>query len=149
MFETMREAEGVGLAGPQVGLEERIFVMDLSPLATEEYPSSSFTKVFINAGSERRGDLEAMEEGVSASRGYTRRSPGRMRFESTTWMRTWYLRDEVYTGYGTGYPARVRSPGWILFIDKISPLRKRMVKSKLANMEKGKVACAYKIRTAR
>ena len=38
MFETMREAEGVGLAGPQVGLEERIFVMDLSPLATEEYP---------------------------------------------------------------------------------------------------------------
>ncbi len=37
----------------------------------------------------------------------------------------------------------------VLFTDRISPLRKRMVKNKLTNMEKGKVACDYKIRTVR
>ncbi|MPN63628.1 Peptide deformylase [bioreactor metagenome] len=37
----------------------------------------------------------------------------------------------------------------IMFVDRISPLRKRMIKSKLANMEKGKVACDYKIKPVR
>ena len=38
MYETMYNSDGIGLAGPQVGLEDRIFVIDLSPLADEEHP---------------------------------------------------------------------------------------------------------------
>ena len=65
MFETMYNAEGVGLAGPQVGLEDRIFVVDLSPLADDDNPEfKDFKKVFINAHiTERTGDLEIIEEG--------------------------------------------------------------------------------------
>ena len=65
MFETMYSADGIGLAGPQVGLEERIFVVDLSPLESEEHPEfKDFKKVFINAHiSERGGELESTEEG--------------------------------------------------------------------------------------
>ena len=33
MFETMEEADGVGLAAPQVGLPIRLFCIDLTPVA--------------------------------------------------------------------------------------------------------------------
>ena len=152
MFETMRNAEGIGLAGPQVGLEERIFVMDLSPLANEEYPEfKDFTKVFINARiTERKGELEAMEEGCLSVPGIHERVPREEEIRISYLDENLERRDEVYTGY----MARVIQHEYdhldgILFIDKISPLRKRMVRSKLTNMEKGKVTCAYKIRTAR
>ena len=56
--------------------------------------------------------------------------------------------DEVYTGF----MARVIQHEYdhldgIMFTDRISPMRKRMVKSKLANMEKGKVSCHYRVKT--
>ena len=47
MFETMYNAQGVGLAGPQVGLSQRIFVVDAEPMDEENL--KGFKKVFINA----------------------------------------------------------------------------------------------------
>ncbi|PSQ72278.1 MAG: peptide deformylase, partial [Bacteroidetes bacterium QH_6_64_77] len=35
MIETMRNAAGIGLAAPQVGRTERLFVVDLTPMADE------------------------------------------------------------------------------------------------------------------
>ncbi len=152
MFETMRNAEGVGLAGSQVGLEERIFVMDLSPLANEEHPEfEDFMKVFINARiTERKGELKEMEEGCLSVPGIHEKVSREDEIRISYLDENLTPRDEVYTGY----MARVIQHEYdhmdgILFIDKISPLRKRMVRSKLANMEKGKVDCAYKIRTTR
>ena len=51
MFETMENANGVGLAAPQVGLDIRLFVVDASPLAEDEENKDleGFRKVFINA----------------------------------------------------------------------------------------------------
>lgn len=40
MFDTVAEADGVGLAGPQVGVEQRLFVVDI--------PNEGIHKVFIN-----------------------------------------------------------------------------------------------------
>jgi peptide deformylase len=152
MFETMYQADGVGLAAPQVGLEDRIFVVDLSPLADKEYPDfKDFKKAFINAHIiERRGEMESTEEGCLSIPGVHEKV---FREEE---IRIRYLdedlqpHDETYTGY----KARVIQHEYdhldgILFTDKISPLRKRMVKGKLSDMEKGKVACEYKIRTVR
>ena len=54
MFETMNAANGVGLAAPQIGLDIRLFIVDVSPMAEdEEYHSIqdellTFQKVFIN-----------------------------------------------------------------------------------------------------
>jgi len=152
MFETMYHADGVGLAAPQVGLTDRIFVVDLSPVASEEHPEfRDFKKVFINAHiTERSGEIELIEEGCLSIPGIHEKVPreGEIRIE--------YL-DELMQPHHesySGYMARVIQHEYDhldgkLFVDKISPLRKRMVKNKLAGMEKGKVVCDYKIRTVR
>ena len=77
MFETMYNADGVGIAAPQVGRDDRIFVVDLSPLASEEQPEfKDFKKVFINAHIvERSGDVEALEEGCLSIPGVHEKVP--------------------------------------------------------------------------
>lgn len=152
MFETMYNADGVGLAAPQVGREDRVFVVDLSPIASEERPEfNDFKKVFINAHIvERGGEIITLEEGCLSIPGVhekvSREDEIRIKYldEKLT------PRDEVYTGYAARVIQHEHDHlDGILFVDKVSPLRKRMNKSKLANMEKGKVACEYKIRTTR
>ncbi len=152
MFETMYNADGVGLAAPQVGREDRVFVVDLSPIASEERPEfNDFKKVFINAHIvERGGEIITLEEGCLSIPGVhekvSREDEIRIKYldEKLT------PRDEVYTGYAARVIQHEHDHlDGILFVDKVSPLRKRMNKSKLVNMEKGKVACEYKIRTTR
>ncbi|HHX31595.1 MAG TPA: peptide deformylase [Bacteroidales bacterium] len=152
MFETMYQAEGVGLAAPQIGLEDRVFVVDLSPLADEEHPEfKDMKKVFINAHiTERGGDMVVSEEGCLSIPGVhekvTREDEIRIKYLDENLQ----AQDQIYKGY----LARVIQHEYdhldgILFTDKISLLRKRMNKSKLTNMEKGKVACDYRIKTVR
>jgi len=152
MFETMYHAEGVGLAAPQVGLTDRIFVVDLAPLASEEHPEfRDFKKVFINAHiTERSGEVAMVEEGCLSLPGIHEKVPREDK------IRILYLDENLQPCdvIFEGYKARVIQHEYdhldgILFVDKISPLRKRMIKSKLTNMEKGKVSCDYKIKTAR
>ncbi|MEA5128117.1 MAG: peptide deformylase [Proteiniphilum sp.] len=152
MFETMYAADGIGLAGPQVGLEDRIFVVDLSPLADEEHPEfKDFKKAFINAHIiEREGELDAVEEGCLSIPGIHEKVPREEEIRIRYLDENLQPHDETFSGFR----ARVIQHEYdhvdgILFVDKISPLRKRMVKSKLANMEKGKVSCDYKIRTVK
>ena len=101
MFETMYQAEGVGLAAPQVGLEDRIFVVDLSPLATEENPEfKDMKKVFINAHiSERGGEMAVVEEGCLSIPGVhekvTREDEIRIKYLDETLQ----AHDETYRGY--------------------------------------------------
>ena len=152
MFETMYQAEGVGLAGPQVGLDDRIFVVDLSPLADEEHPEfKDFKKVFINAHiTERMGDIVVADEGCLSIPGIHEKVPREDEIRIEYLDENLKPHDKVYKGY----MARVIQHEYdhiegILFTDKISLLRKRMVKSKLSNLEKGKVACDYRIKTVR
>mgnify|MGYP000851670301 FL=1 len=150
MYETMYNADGVGLAGPQVGLEERIFVVDLEPLADNEHPEfKGFKKAFINAEiTEKNGELEWVEEGCLSIPGIHEKVPREER------IRIQYLDEDLqpHVEEYTGYMARVIQHEYdhldgIMFTDRISPLRKRMIKSKLANMEKGKVSCHYRVKT--
>ena len=64
MFETMHNAEGIGLAAPQIGLAIRLVVVDLDVLS-EDFPEfKDFSRVYINAHIiETSEDVEAMEEG--------------------------------------------------------------------------------------
>ena len=152
MYETMHGADGVGLAAPQVGLEDRIFVVDLAPLANEEHPEfNNFKKVFINAHiTERSGELVLVEEGCLSIPGIHEKVPREDKIRISYLDENLQPHDETYEGY----MARVIQHEYdhldgIMFVDRISPLRKRMIKSKLSNMEKGKVACDYKIRPMR
>lgn len=150
MYETMYNADGIGLAGPQVGLEDRIFVVDLELLAdSEHFEFKGFKKVFINAEiTERSGQLELVEEGCLSIPGIHEKVPREERIRIKYLDEELQPHDEVYTGF----MARVIQHEYdhldgIMFTDRISPMRKRMVKSKLANMEKGKVSCHYRVKT--
>ena len=64
MFETMHNAEGVGLAAPQIGFSYRVFVVDLSPLSDDEPSLKDFIKAFINPHIiEKEGNKVLMDEG--------------------------------------------------------------------------------------
>lgn len=150
MYETMYNADGVGLAGPQVGLEDRIFVIDLSPLADEETPEyDGLKKTFINARIiSRSGDTVSFEEGCLSIPGINEGVPRPNEIEIE------YLDEnlEPHKETFTGFTARVIQHEYdhvegILFVDHISAIRKRLIKSKLNNMVKGKVNTHYKVRT--
>ena len=151
MYETMYNADGVGLAAPQVGLVDRIFVIDLSPLADEESPQyEGLKKTFINARIiNRSGDVSSIEEGCLSIPGINESVPRPDTIEIE------YLDEnlEPHTETFSGFTARVIQHEYdhidgILFIDHISAIRKRLIKAKLTNMTKGKVSCHYKVRTA-
>jgi peptide deformylase len=148
MFESMYNAEGVGLAAPQVGLSIRLFVVDLSPLGKDEPSLEGFRKAFINAKIvERSGDEELMEEGCLSIPGVHEE------VYRKNYIRIQYLdpegvaHDEVYTGY----TARVLQHEYdhldgIMFVDHCSPLKKRLLKRKLADISKGITTAAYRVK---
>lgn len=148
MFESMYNAEGVGLAAPQVGLPIRLFVVDLSPLGKDEPTLVGFKKAFINAKiTERSGEEELMEEGCLSIPGI-HEEVFRKNF-----IRIQYLdpegkqHDEVYTGY----TARVLQHEYdhldgVMFTDHCSPLKKRLLKRKLTDISKGITSATYRIK---
>ena len=146
MFETMYKADGVGLAAPQVGLSKRIFVVDASPAADEEPELENFKKAFINPQIiETFGDAWSMEEGC-LSLPNIRESVSR----DESVVIEYYTQDgELVEEEYSGFAARVILHEYDhlegkLFIDHINPLRKRMIKSKLLNISKGKTDATYK-----
>jgi peptide deformylase len=146
LFETMYHSEGLGLAAPQIGKSLRIFVIDGKPLAEDEPEFADFKRVFINPRiTEKTGELQPMNEGClsipNLREEVNRESHIRIRYFDENWQ----LHDEEYDGY----KARVIQHEYdhldgILFTDKVSPLRKRLIKSKLTAISKGKFEAEYK-----
>ncbi|MCC8187326.1 MAG: peptide deformylase [Bacteroides sp.] len=149
MFETLDKADGVGLAAPQIGLPIRVVVIDLDVLSEDLPEYKDFRKVYINAHVlETSGEMEPMDEGCLSLPGIHEsvKRPGHIRVR--------YM-DEDFNEHEEeveGYLARVMQHEFDhiegkMFIDHLSPLRKQMIKGKLAAMLKGKVNCSYKVRT--
>ena len=146
MFETLTQAEGCGLAAPQVGKPWRLFVVDGSELA-EDYPEcKDFKRVFINPEL-----LEESEETCTYSEGCLSLpgiSENVVRPERVV-MR--YL-DENFQEHEeefTGFCARIVQHEYDhleghVFTDRISPIRKTFVRNKLTSIAKGKVGARYK-----
>ena len=146
MFETLTQAEGCGLAAPQVGKPWRLFVVDGSELA-EDYPEcKDFKRVFINPEL-----LEESEETCTYSEGCLSLpgiSENVVRPERVV-MR--YL-DENFQEHEeefTGFCARIVQHEYDhleghVFTDRISPIRRTFVRNKLTSIAKGKVGARYK-----
>lgn len=146
MFETMKEAEGVGLAAPQVGRDARILVVDGSDLA-DTYPAlRNFRKAMINPEIlEKSGETSVYNEGCLSVPDIhcdvTRPKKITVRYLDENL--------EEHTEEFDDFAARMI---WhemdhldgILFTDHVTPIRKKMISSKLHNISKGKVRCAYK-----
>lgn len=155
MWETMYGASGVGLAAPQVGMPIRIFLVDTTPFADDESFSpeeqkelGSFKKAFINAHIvEENGEEWAFNEGClsipNVREDVFRPEEVTIRYCDENFK-------EVTETY-TGLMARVIQHEYdhiegVLFTDKISSLKKRLIKGKLNNISKGKTSVDYRMR---
>lgn len=155
MFETMYAASGVGLAGPQIGLNLRIFVVDGTPInenAEEEEdkdPSlEGFKKVFINAEIlEEDGEEWGYEEGCLSIPGI-REDVYRPEFVTIRYFDAdWNEYTETYEGMA----ARIIQHEYdhidgILFTDHLPMIKKQLLKKKLANITKGDVDVDYRMK---
>jgi len=149
MFETMYAAHGVGIAAPQVGLSIRLFVIDASPFAEDENPElKDFKKVFINAQMlDEEGEKWDFNEGCLSipdiREDISRHKTIRINYFDEHWVQ----HEETYSGLA----ARVIQHEYDhiegkLFTDKLSVLRKAMLKSKLDAIAKGQVKVDYKMK---
>jgi peptide deformylase len=135
MFETMYDAEGIGLAGPQVGVSRRIIVVDVREDGLE--PFALINPVI----SEPSRETERWEEGCLSIPGV-----------SATVERPMRVVVEGLSEQGT--PVRMEAEGMlarclqhevdhldgILFLDRISPLKRRMVLGKYKRSARAEVA---------
>ncbi len=155
MWETMYNASGVGLAAPQVGKPIRLFLVDTSPFAEDEDLSEAerealkdFKRVFINARMESEtGKKWAFNEGC-LSIPDIREDVSRQDTITLSYLDADF---KPRTQTFDGLLARVIQHEYdhiegILFTDKISSLKRRLLKGKLANISKGKIAVDYKMR---
>jgi len=148
MFETMYKADGVGLAAPQIGLEDRILVIDLAPHAEDDPSFKDFKKVFINARIiERDGEEENIEEGCLSIPNIHEKVSRKNRIRIQYLDENFQPHDEVYEGF----KARVIQHEYdhlegMMFVDHVSGIRKQMIRSKLNKMLIGDVNCSYKVK---
>ncbi len=155
MYETMYSAHGVGLAAPQIGLAIRIFIVDTEPFSSdddlneqEQEYLSTFKRTFINPKIlKEEGDEWAFNEGclsIPDVREDVFRQP-------TVTLEYFDENFNKHTEDFDGIVARVIQHEYdhiegILFTDKLSPLKKRIIKGKLANISKGKVDVEYRMK---
>lgn len=146
MFLTLEEAEGVGLAAPQIGKNIRLFVIDCTPWGEDDPSCADYKRAFINAEIYAFSDeKKTYNEGCLSFPGIhvdVQRSLAiRMRYldedmqphdEEFTGLKAWVIQHEYDHIEGT------------VFTDRISPLRRNLLKSKLVNLAKGKYRCSYK-----
>lgn len=155
MFETMYAASGVGLAAPQVGVSIRLFITDAAPMAEDEDLSTeesaalkNFKKVFINPIIiEESGKEWDFNEGCLSIPDIREDVSRKPQITLSYFDENFQQKTETYNGLA----ARIIQHEYdhiegVLFTDKLSPFKKRILKGKLVNISKGKVMPGYKMR---
>lgn len=155
MWETMYQANGVGLAAPQVGLSIRLFMVDTTPFGDDEELSEAerqvldgFKHVFINAEMEAEtGEAWVFNEGCLSIPDIREDISRKGQITISYLDEAFVPRKETFDGL----LARVIQHEYdhiegILFTDKLSSLKKRLLKGRLSNISKGKVEVDYKMR---
>tara|TARA_R110002073_G_scaffold40547_5_gene115035 strand:+ start:140175 stop:140753 length:579 start_codon:yes stop_codon:yes gene_type:complete len=155
MKDTMKNAKGVGLAAPQIGKAIRLFIVDASPFAEDEELEETernflkdYKKVFMNAKIlKEEGDAWAFSEGClsipNINEDVSRESVVTIEYEDENFKK--------HTETVSGLAARIIQHEYdhiegILFTDKLSSLKKRLLKKKLENISKGKTDVSYRMK---
>lgn len=148
MFDTMYNADGVGLAAPQIGQSIRLLVIDADAVS-QSYPEcKDFKRVMINPEIiEESNETISLEEGCLSFPGIhekvSRAAQIRIRYKDENF--------DEHEEAVEGFAARIvqheceHLDGHV-FIDNISPIRRQLNKGKLSNLIKGSVSCDYKIK---
>jgi len=151
MFETLRKAEGVGLAAPQVGLPIRLAVVDLDAISDDQPEFKGYFRTYINPYiEETAGESVPYEEGCLSFPGIHEKvnRPSKVR---VSWQDENF---EEHDEWFEGFPARVLQHeidhlDGKCFIDRMSPLRRQMNKKALGSIAAGKFNCDYKVKVPR
>lgn len=151
MWETMYNADGVGLAAPQIGLGIRLFLIDTVEVERKKEKADTdigLKQVFINAQIlEESGDLWAYEEGCLSIPRVTgdveRQKQIRIKWQDENF--------EDHEAVFTGINARVIQHEYDhiegqLFTEKLKPLKKRLVQRKLEDIRLGKIRTDYRMK---
>ena len=148
MFETMYNAEGVGLAAPQIGKSIRLFIVDASPFEEDEPALKDFKKTFINPIIvEETGKNWAFNEGCLSIPGIREDVNRQPKVTLEYYDRDFNLIEETFDGLA----ARVVQHEYdhvegVLFTDHINPLKRRLLNSRLNNISKGNVKVPYRMK---
>lgn len=146
MFETMYNADGVGLAAPQVGLSIRVLVIDADVMGDDFPECKGFKRAMINPDIVEHSEEEvSMEEGCLSLPGIHEKVSRARK------IRVKYLDENLveHDEEVDGFAARVvqheceHLEGHV-FIDNISPIRRQLNKGKLNSIIKGTARCSYR-----
>lgn len=146
MYETMYAAGGVGLAAPQIGQSIRVFVVDSSPM--EDEGVDGLKKAFINPEMvNESGRAWPFEEGCLSIPGIREDVLRPPEIVIRYFDENWKQKEEKFKGLH----ARIIQHEYDhiegkLFTDYLSPLKKRLLKGKLANISKGKTDIDYRVK---
>jgi peptide deformylase len=152
MWETLAESEGIGLAAPQIGKDIRVVVIDLDVISDDMPEYKGFRKVFINPHIVEYDDssTDSMEEGCLSLPAIHEKVVRPKRIHVTWQDEQMQTHDE----WVEGYLARVMQHEFDhlegkMFVDRISPLRKQLIKNKLRALIQGRYRCGYKTKAVR
>lgn len=146
MFETMHGAHGIGLAAPQIGKSVRLFVVDGTTI-DDDPDLVDFKKVFVNPEMlNETGEPWPFEEGCLSIPTIREDIPRKEKIRIRYFDEDWNVTEEEFVGMR----ARIIQHEYDhlegkLFIDYLSPLKKRMLKGKLGDISKGDVETEYRI----
>lgn len=152
MWETLANSEGIGLAAPQIGRDIRVVLIDLDPLAEDMPEYKDFKRVYINGHIVEYDDTkkDTSEEGCLSLPGLHES------VTRSTRIRVQYVDEQFqeHDEWVEGYLARVMQHEFdhlegVVFADRLSPLRKQLVKNKLKALLQGRFRCGYKFKMKR
>ena len=151
MWETMYNANGVGLAAPQIGLGIRLFLVDTIQMMEEGKKEEGVKMAFINAQKIQEGGTPwSYEEGCLSIPDIHADVERPAQIKLSYFDVNWEKKEKVFTGIN----ARVIQHEYdhidgILFTEYLKPLKKRRLKRKLENIKKGSIETKYKMKFPR
>jgi peptide deformylase len=152
MFETMYAAPGVGLAAPQIGLSIRLITIDATGYSDEDNPQlDGFKRAFINAQIiEEEGEEWLFNEGCLSFPTLREDILRKPKIHIQYYDENFEYHDEWFDGI----LARIIQHEYdhtegIVFIDRLSSLKKQLIKGKLNDIMTGNVEVNYKMKFAK
>lgn len=147
MFETMYESKGVGLAAPQVNKSIRLFIVDARPYADDDELAKNFVKVFINPRIlDETGDLWSFNEGCLSVPGINEDVERHPVVDIEYFDTDFQPHRETYSGIiGRIIQHEYDHLEGTLFVERLSPLKKALIKGKLNKISKGEVNVSYRM----
>ena len=151
MWKTMYNAKGVGLAAPQIGLSISLFVVDGTPFVEDENINEfdktqlkNLKKVIINPILNEFGENWIFNEGFLSIPNIREDVSSKNSVNIKYYDQKFNFHEEVYSGLA----ARIIQHEYdhlkgILFIDKLSQLKRQMIKGRLNKISKGKIETDY------